>query len=346
MDRRFIGCLGCTGLAAIVVLLFPAAALIGFMMGILPGIFLGAAPSLFFYLIAWWGVRWLALKIETAAGFDPNMPLVRWVANFVAIGIVLAVTVIVPRTVNAPLEQEVAELQATDVASGPVKLPAIVAVILPKFYSMTGDAPHCEAICLRLLYNGVVSRVIAAEIGYSGKIETAASYHIERRDQCPNPNLRDSLVVWPGEIRAEGGVRPAGPLDRVRARISAGECLIRGTGRIEDADAVISFREMKKGASKFSGPWKLRLDTASARRLEVTEADGRVLYRRTEVTAEPLSVPLHSVAAAGFFTTVTYAGWARNEIEHSPIGPQGRDVLPGLLGEASRTPDPPDATRL
>ena len=343
VDTRFLGCLGCTGVAAVIVLLYPAAALIGLMLGILPGIFLGAAPVLFVYLVAWWGFRWLVVKGEMVAGFDPRTRLVRWMANLLAAGIILAFAIMIPRTVNAPLAQEIEELQITDVQPpGIIKLPAIVAVELPKRYeSSHGGGPYCEALCLRLLYNGVVSRVIAAEIRPDGKIEPASSYRIERRDQCPKPDLPNSLIVWLGELHAEGGVRSMGIKDRVRARISAGECLVRGAGRVEDADAVISFREIKKGIGSFQGPWNLRLDTVGARRLEIVEADGRVLYRRTEVTAEPLIVPLLSTAAAGFLTTVTYSGWARSKTETSTLGPNGRDILPGLLGEGSRLPDQP-----
>ena len=87
MDKRFLGCLGCTGVAAIVVLLFPAAALIGYFMGIVPGIFLGVSPALFVYLVIWWVLRWVTLKIASFAGFDLNARMVRWTANIVAIAI-------------------------------------------------------------------------------------------------------------------------------------------------------------------------------------------------------------------------------------------------------------------
>jgi hypothetical protein len=347
VDTRFLGCLGCTGVAAVIVLLYPAAALIGFWMGILPGIFLGIAPSLFVYLVAWRGLRWIALKIEAFAGFDPEARPARWAANLVAIVVVALVAIAIPLAINAPLKQQIAQLQATDAQPpGNIKLPAVVVVELPKFYEGTpSKAPYCEAICLRLLYNGAVSRVIAAEILADGKIEPASSFRIERRDQCPKPDFPRSRIVWPGEWRVERGNKPIGIEDRVRARISAGECLVREEGRVEDADAVISFREIKRGFERFRGPWKLHLDTVGARRLEIIGANGSVLYRRTEVSAEPLVVPLTTSTEAGLLTTVTYSGCARRKLEISPLGPHGRDILPGLLGEASRPPDLPDTTR-
>jgi hypothetical protein len=346
VDKRFLGCLGCTGVAAIVVLLFPAAALFGYFMGIVPGIFLGLSPSLFVYLVAWWGLRGVVLKIESLAGFDLNARMIRWTANIVAIAIVAAFAIVTPLAINAPLQQQIAELQATDVQlPGTIKLPAVVAIELPKSYAGgKGKPPYCEGLCLRLLFNGVVSRVIAAEIRPDGNIEPASSYRIERRDQCPQLDFTALPIVWPGERWVEKG-KPAGIENRVRARISAGECLVREVGRIEDAEAVISFRELKKGLARFRGPWTLPLDTVSAKRLEIIETGGRVLYRRTEVTAEPLIVPLITTAQAGLLTTVTYSGWARATTEASPLGPNGRDVLPGLLGDAARPPDFPDTAR-
>jgi hypothetical protein len=345
-DEKFLGCLGCTGVAALIVLLFPAAALLGLFLGIVPGLFLGISPSVFVYLVLWWGLRWTAEKIEVLAGFDPDARLARWFASLAAVAIVAIFAIMIPVIVNAPFQQQIGQLQASDVPpSGDIKLPAVVAVELPKSFSGRDNAPYCEEICLRLLYNGVVSRVIAAEILPDGRIEPASSYRIERRIQCPKPDFPILRIVWPGEFRAEPGIKPTGTEERVRARISAGECLVREAGRIDDAETIISLREVKKGANRFRSPWSFRLDTVSARRLEIIEADGRVLYRRTEVTAEPLIVPLITTAEAGFLTTVTYSGWARTRTEVSPLGPNGRDILPSLLGEAARSPDLPDATR-
>lgn len=344
---RFLRFLGCTGVAALIVMAYPMVAVFGWLLGGLPGLFLGIAPSLFFYLLVWWGLNWLALKLGMVAGFDPATWQVRWIANLVPVAIILAVAFTIPSMVNAPREQEIAQLQATDLRPpGVIKLPAIVAIELPKFSrGRRGEGPHCEALCLRLLYNGVASRVVAAARLPEGTTELA-SYRIERRDQCPKPDLPRTLIVWPEEHLALHGTKPMRVEDRVRARTSAGECLVRGIGRIEDADAIISVRDVKVGADIFQWSWSPWLDTVSGRRLEIVEAHGRVLYRRTEVTAALLSTPLRSTAGGGLFTTVTYAGWARTRADTQPLGPDARDILPALLGEeASRPPDLPDTAR-
>jgi hypothetical protein len=244
VGRGFLIFLACTGIAAVIALLFPGAVALGFILGILPGIFLGSAPSLLIYLVAWWAVRWIVLRVQALAGFNPAAPLSTRLANLVALVIVAIPAIAIPLVINAPFQQQIAMLQATDVQpNGPIKLPAIVAVELPKSY---GDkAPYCEAICLRLLYNGVVSRVIAAEILRDGKVEPATSYRIERRDECPKPEFSPRSIVWPGEWRSERGKRTIGMEDRVRARIAAGECLVREEGHLEDAEVVISLREIR-----------------------------------------------------------------------------------------------------
>lgn len=345
---RFLRFLGCTGVAALIVLAYPAAAVFGWLLGGLPGFFLGIAPSLFVYLVVWWGLKWLVLKLGMVAGFDPATSQGRWIANLVPVAILLVVAFKIPAAVSAPREQEIAQLQATDVQPpGVIKLPAIVAVEVPKSShgGRRGEGPYCEALCLRLLYNGAVSRVVAVARLPEGKLELA-SYRIERRDQCPNPDLPRSLIVWPREHLAWRDTGPKGVKQRVQARISAGECLVRDAGRIEDAEAVISVRNVKAGADIFQGPWNPWLDTVSARHLEIVEADGRVLYRRTEVTAALLSAPLRSTAGGGLLTTVTYVGWAWRRADTQPLGPDARDILPGLLGEeASRPPDLPDTAR-
>ena len=137
--------------------------------------------------------------------------------------------------INTPYEQEIAQLGATDVQSpGVIKLPAIVAIELPKSShgGPRGEGPYCEALCLRLLYNGVVSRVIAAARFHDGTIELA-SYRIERRI-----NAQGLICRAPDRVgrrsSAWSDAGPKGVKQRVEARISAGECLVRDAGRIED----------------------------------------------------------------------------------------------------------------
>jgi hypothetical protein len=344
---RYRYVLGCTGLAAAIVMAFPGTAVLGLFLGILPGLILGLTPALFIYLLIWGALRRLVLKLGTVDGSNPESRTLRHAASLVPIAILMILAFAIPGMINAPHEREMAHLQATDVqASGVIKFPAIVAVELPNFSHIgrRGEGPFCEALCLRLLYNGVVSRVIAAARHPDGATDLA-SYRIERREQCEKPGLPRTLIVWPKQ-HLEMGTGPKRVEARVQARIAAGECLVREAGRIEDADMVIAVRNVRAAASRYSGPWSLWLDTVGATRLEITEADGRVLYRRTQITAELLSAPLRFTAGGGLMTSATYVGWAYRAVLMQPLGPDGRDILPALLGtEAARPPDVPDTVR-
>jgi hypothetical protein len=334
-ERGFLGCLGCTGVAAIVVLLFPIAAFAGFMMGILPGLLLAIAPSLFVYMVAWRGLTWLFARAVKTAGIDPTAPWSGRAIGLAAMLPIAAFAIILPFVVNADVEQQAFALQATDdISTGPIDWPEIVAIDLPSRYTSFDDAPSCEAICLRMLYNAAVSRVLAVAYDWRARKQVVASYRIERRPKCPDLKLEDGLVVWSGE-------GPGGVIARVRARIAAGDCLIRDDGALGEAQATISLRQVRTADSSFQHPWKLKLDTLAALRLNIATADGRVLYRRTEIRAEPLAMPLRTTAGGGLFTTVTYVGWSRTNLSRSPLGPDGRDVLPALLGDAARPPDLP-----
>jgi len=340
---RFLYFLGGTGVAALIVMAFPVTAVFGLFLGILPGIILGLTPALFIYLLVWGALRWLALKFATVAGFNSESWQVGWMASLVPVAILMIVAFRIPETINAPHEQEIAQLEATDVQPPDViKLPATVAIELPSFSygRRRSEGPFCEALCLRLLYNGVVSRVIAVARFHDGT--EVAGYRIERRDQCPKPDLPRSLIVWPQQ-HLKMGTGPRSVEQRVEARMAAGECLVREAARIEDAGMVIAVRSIKAGTSSLRKPWSLWLDTVNAKRLEVSEADGRVLYRRTQITAELLSAPLRSTAGGGLLTSVTYVGWAYRVVNIQPLGPDGRDILPALLGkEASHPPDVPN----
>jgi hypothetical protein len=342
---RFTTYLGCTGIVALVVVAFPIVVFFGLAFGIVPGILLGLTPSLFLYSLPWWITRALIIEASPLMGLSPisdlGRMLLRRAAGALAVFVLAVPAVLVPYSTNAPIERAVAMLRADDVeAVGPVDLGSVVAILLPRdYYDPQNEGPYCETLCQRLLYNGAASRVVMVRTPLLGQTSAIAhpisTYRIEHRDQCPEPALSRNQIIWPGDLRI------AVPERRVRARITAGECLVRDIGSLDGVSSTITFTPLKKGVSIFSHPWTLQLDTITANRIEITKADGTTVYRRTEVKTGPLTVPLLIETRAGLLTTVTYVGWARSERIFAPIGPQGRDVLPGLLGTAARPPDAP-----
>jgi hypothetical protein len=166
---------------------------------------------------------------------------------------------------------------------------------------------------------------------------SARAFWIERRGNCPTPPLSRREVVWPIDQKQSGSA-----IVRVRARIAAGECLLgEDNAYIGSAGLTITYSIPQRGPVLFPPPWKLPLDQMKVNRLEIMERNGRVLYRRTGVEAQPLMIPLQIASLSSFMTTVRYVGWARSSTIYSELDMQGRDVLPGLLGEVVRTPDWP-----
>jgi hypothetical protein len=237
-----------------------------------------------------------------------------------------------PPWLNQAAELEVAALRSKDTEpSLPLALAPVVAIVVPDGHD-SRDHLYCETLCQRLLYNGAATRMILTDAPPPGRSSRLAptAYWIGKSDTFPEPLLSRREIVWPGDVRQPRGEDPR---SQVRARIAAGECLMHGAAKVGEAGATIAYRTIKVGNSMFRAPWSLALDTV--------EASGRVLYRRTEVKAAPLVTPLQIGTVAGLLTTITYAGWARGKREFAPLGPNGRDVLPALLGPAGRVPDRP-----
>lgn len=312
--------LGCTGIASILVIVFPGLAVAGYMMGIFPGILLGAAPSLLIYLVAWWALRRAIMLWPVGAGQQRRLCRT---ASVVAAILVLAAAVMIPITCNLPLDRAPADYQATDIAPPqPLALAGVVAVIPSA--DTAYRKPSCDVICEHLLFETGVMRVIGVSTALDGQRIT--SYRIERRSECPRPALSQRPP-----LKRIDNESAAGQLQRFRRRIAAGECLIEEPGHVADADVTIQLRILYRGADRFSMPWRLTRDIAEVRQLEIVMADNRVLYRRTEVTADRLMTPLFSVATSGLLTTVSYVGWSRVRTVSSPLGIQGDDALRNAL---------------
>jgi hypothetical protein len=324
------GCLlGCTGIAAFLVIIFPGLAVVGYVMGIFPGIVLGAAPSLLIYLVAWWALRWATIRLLIGIGVKQLRSL-RLAVNLSAAGFVIAVTVIVPTECNRPLDRATAEYQTTDIVPlQPLALAGVIAVIQPDYHFSRKLV--CDTLCQHLLFEASATRVI--HVAHRPDAPRVTSYRIERRSECPPPALAQGPP-----LKFIDREPPAEQFKRFHRRIAAGECLIEEPGRVEDADVTIQLRSLYHGAGKFSTPWRLMRDIAEVRRLEIVAADNRVLYRRTEVTTDRLMTPLFSIAAGGLLTSVSYVGWSRIRTISSPLGLRGHDALRNALASLNSGP--------
>jgi hypothetical protein len=333
---RFGTFLGCTAALALLAVAFPGLVLAGLLFGILPGLILAISPNLMLYVLPWWGLRELILKGASRAGLTPASDLgtrmLRRSAGLLVLPVLAVPAILLPSTINERLQNRVAALRAEDQSStGPIELPTTIKLISNHEFDWRSKKPNCDTLCQRLLYNGAVTRVIRVNDAY----RAARAFWIERRAECPPPPIERSMERWPNDPPLMRGEKHVDP---VRARISQGECLISGDAKADDPSVTILLRTPKRGMSIYDRPWSLDPDDITAHRLEILSADGRTIYRRTEVTVQLLVAPLLIEFRAGLLTTVRYAGWARTQKTYAPFGFDGRDILSTLLGAAVRRP--------
>jgi hypothetical protein len=331
MSRPLAIYIALLGVAALIAIAWPPSVLFGLFIGLVPGILLLIAPSLLMYSLLWWSTR--ALILQTPIARHRQSGLFRFVVPVFSGAMVAIPAVLIPHLSNVQAEDAALRLRAGDLEQDkPIVLPDTVALVMDGNYNWSKKKPFCETLCLRLLFNSMVARVIAVD-PIHGNSTTA--FWIERRETCPDHLNLNFGVRWMTDFPL---VRGDTPDDRVRDRIAHGECLIEGDGRPEEAAATISYRHVQKGTTTFQRPWSVPPGPPVVNRLEISDEMGRVTYRRTEVTIVDLATPLLIGTAAGFLTTATYAGWARYDRTFGQIGPNGRDVLPYIFSDAARKP--------
>lgn len=327
MSRSFATYIGVLGLASLIAIAWPSAVLIGLFVGLVPGILLWLAPSLFMYSLLWWITRALVRQIPMFV----QAGLLRLIISGFIATIVAIPAVIIPRHFNVRAQGVAQLLQATDFEPDqPIVLPdTTVGLVIDENYNRQKRRPYCETLCARLLFDSTVARVIAVDPARGNPV----AFWIERRESCPDrPNL-NLAVRWPTDFPLARGDMLE---DRVRTRIDRGECLMEGDGRLEEAAATISYRHIQKGTELFQRSWSLQPGPPVVNRLEIADLGGAIVYRRTEVTIIALSTPLQIETAAGF---ATHVGWERFNVTLGQIGPHGRDILPHILAAAVRKPE-------
>ncbi|MBX3568188.1 MAG: hypothetical protein KF914_09025 [Rhizobiaceae bacterium] len=328
------------GAPALLSILFPPLVLFGLFLGILPETTIWLAPSLLLYSILWWPLWLAALGLCRLLGADALKPRVRIVSGIVAAAIIAVPAVAVPRILNGRADDVAARAVARDAdAPGKIRIPSVVAVVLAR---EPGSDGLCETVCQRLLYNEAAERVIVSELPSPASpdrtVKEPLSFHIEHRASCPPPAISRREIGWKSDWN-----EPGPPVqERVRARIMAGDCLIATPGRIEDAGLVIVYSILRAGPSGQASPWGLGSDRVKIHRLELLTADGGLLFRRTGVETWPLATPLRVESRSSFLSASPQLGWARTKTTASRLELQGRDVLPGLLGDAVRAPEWPE----
>lgn len=316
------------GVLAFLSLAFPTLVIIGAMAFVLPGLFLGLAPTLFLYPLA---------VVCVSRLLEGTPRLLRWALAAIIIAVP---TFGVPLYLNRPVERAFADLTAQDRTADAVKTPDVVALLeSPQEARVDRSDSLCSSLCQRLLFNGAVKRVIVAKPSAQriDDIKAQTAFAIERRETCPPAPIAPS-GAWPGDGRDYRDTLE----DSIKARVVAGECLVRVAGDISDAGMLFADRIVKAAVSdNFNRPWSLTLDTVSARRLELLERDAgvwRIVDRKTQVKAEPLFTPLLIGPVSGYGLQMASGFIRRSKAENAFEYDLPREYR-RLFAEAVRLPN-------
>jgi hypothetical protein len=301
--RAFAGLVLALGVATMIAFAVPELVLLGLFFFIVPGLILGASPTVLFYLLVL-ATPWVVLR-----------PANKAVATAVAIATALGIAYGVPSVVNERTQQKLDAAAQTDIVPATPIAPARTIALLPEGgYSQ--PAGYCSDLCLLLLYNGVAERVIS--LAPEGQRAEPTLFRIERRATCDAARIRGR--TWMPERTAEAIVNSA------RLRVAAGECMIgEPPGDAVPDLAIIRRAEVVEARDR--DRLALRAGHIDSYSVEVSAGDAvlaRIAERRTRMLLSPLFLNLPMSGGGGGFEVGEWE-WGRRETGDATL-----DILEAL----------------
>jgi hypothetical protein len=310
-----------TGIAAAIALLAPTFVIVCAItiIGLPVALALAFAPLVFLISFGSW---FMHRKLKVGA-----------MGYVIGAGATALLLTVPPHFVNAEMRARAAAFVAGD--QGDMTSPPRVAVLAIRRDSggwfSNSEAP-CDGLCMRLLLEGRVTRVIPFAGKPSEPIDPAMrfiSFRMERRARCPNLKLSTDNEMpdyWTGNVKILSSYKAH---ERMQAEIGRGHCLIQETVPLAVANAVISHGVVHRGLSSKGAGLDPFADTLTAYRSSVHLRQGgsfRETYRRTQTKAYPLSFILAPTVDVGV-ELKGYAVLARHEerTNHEPGGYPERD---------------------
>jgi hypothetical protein len=280
-------------LGALIVITFPVLIIFGLFLLVIPGVILGLLPLVALYTCIF-TLAWIILR---SAGVR------MLISGFIGICLCLAVGFGVPIQNRNNTKFAFAEVMSGDkIPAQPLKIKGAVSIKVERLYGEKAES--CDALCLRLLYNGTAQSVVMFSDG-----KPVGHWTIEQRKKCPIVKFRNvdnSWGNWPVEDAVDNAKnftpRPH-LLERVNARMAVGECLIYLSETAEQIDWEIALTRLKSSSKSDAGAFSLTASEPRGQRLSIFErqfsGEMREVARTTNASASPISrflMPLPSGA--------------------------------------------------
>lgn len=329
-----IGFLFILGVLSFVALAIPGLVIFGLFLGILPGLILIIAPTLFIYLTQASLVAPLVKGLRIK--FAPLVSLILVVGLGCAQSFWIDWDVwekyIEAKYSEVPLRAVSATFNSIAVLGDDGATPG------------KGDVKQmlCGSICQRLLYNAAAKEVMVAEpLTYGRTLNEntqTAVFYIKKGTACEEVGLT--------------GYENNGTtltLKGISARMAKGECLVKDYGEISEADAVLSIASETGGSSKFQDFWNIERNRKSFLKIELLmrnfEGELEPASGFISLKAEPLLAPLTVAPIIGGSGGNLYAssGFVRRKIDlcnNNFCGTQDttESVLNAMLGSYMSEP--------
>ena len=282
-----------SGILAAIALLFRGSVILGLYLGVLPGLLLAVAPSVFAYSLAFVLLR-AVLPIAPGAA-----------ANGAAAVLALALGAALAAPFAVAGRHSFAAADTGDVAPAtPVRLAGHIRLersgLAREDASSGQSVQDCDALCAALLETRGVLSVTLAGSDRSGAPLAAVTYrlvpkvapplaglvpsHPERIvDHLPRPAPGAGGREWRDDF-AETEVLRKAIVAHWGLRLASELTLVAEPPR-DRVDQIIAISDTRP-----AGPHRIAVSE-----VELHDADGRVLLRRRRVIASPVAVPLHVV---------------------------------------------------
>ena len=290
-----------SGILAAVAVLIPGSVVLGLYLGIVPGLILVVAPTIFLYTAAF------ALLRNVLRRRLPNRGRIAINAAAAALTVTAGFALAAPAALDG--QRAVAAATKNDV-SPPRPLSIEGDVRLDRFgdgWSPVGRSKRdaCDALCAALLDSPGVRSVTIGGTGSSGALVSPVTYRL-----IPKSQARDATLI-PAEPAAIVDHLPD-PDRAKRAEPNQWKAVLDAKNALKDSVTARWSLRLADDESLVAEPPPNRFDrTVTIRHtqgqgrhrigvaeVEIADADGVVLLRHQRVTAAPIAAPLY-VAPAG-----------------------------------------------